>query len=91
MLISRGLPLLRGHSIHETNADIPLCRYLGQIVQYMPDREKHALQFGWGLTQGWRDQRKAEDVEFDGLLPGGTGRFSGIIERGMELVGQPED
>ena len=64
-------------------------RYIGQIVQFMPHRERYALQFGWGLTQGWRDTRKAEDVEFDGLLPGGTGRFSGAIKHGMALIGQP--
>lgn len=66
-------------------------RYIGQIVQYMPQREQYALQFGWGLTQGWSDRRKAEEVEFDGLLPGGTGRFSGTIERGMALVGRPAE
>jgi hypothetical protein len=64
-------------------------RYIGQIVQFMPPRERYALQFAWGLTEGWRDTRKAEDVEFDGLLPGGTGRFSGSITHSMALVGEP--
>ena len=63
-------------------------RYIGQIVQYMRPRELDALQFGWGLTQGWSDTNKAQEVEFDGLLSGGTGRFSGTIEHGMALVSQ---
>jgi hypothetical protein len=63
-------------------------RYIAQIVQYMRPRELDALQFGWGLTQGWSDHNKAQEVEFDGLLPGGTGRFSGTIDHGMALVSQ---
>jgi hypothetical protein len=54
----------------------------------MRPRELDALQFGWGLTQGWSDHNKAQEVEFDGLLPGGTGRVSGTIEHGMALVSQ---
>ena len=64
-------------------------RYLGQIVQYIPQRELDSLQFAWGLTEGWNDRAKAEEAEFDGLLAGGTGRFSGVVARGMALVGQP--
>ena len=65
-------------------------RYLGHIVQFMRQRELDALQFGWGLTTGWSDRSKAQEAEFDGLLRGGTGRFSGTIEHGMALVGQVE-
>ena len=61
-------------------------RYLGQIVPAMPHREVNALQFAWGLTQGWPDAEKAEEATYDGCLPGGTGRVSGILERGMPLV-----
>ena len=64
-------------------------RNLGQIMQYMPQRELDALQFAWGLSEGWEDSAKAEEAEFDGLFPGGTGRFSGIVEKGMTLVGEP--
>lgn len=60
--------------------------YMAKIVQHLPDRERSALQFAWGLTHGWEDGEKAEDAEFDGLLPGGTGRFSGRIDKGMPLV-----
>jgi hypothetical protein len=65
-------------------------RYLGHIVQFMRQGELDALQFGWGLTTGWSDRSKAQEAEFDGLLRGGTGRFSGTIEHGMALVGQVE-
>ena len=63
-------------------------RNLGQIVQYIPQTELNALQFAWGLTEGWSDPAMAEEAEYDGLLPGGTGRFSGTIERGMSLIGR---
>ncbi|KAK5138526.1 hypothetical protein LTR08_000114 [Meristemomyces frigidus] len=60
-------------------------RYLAQIVQNMPWRELNALQLAWGLTTGWADRERAEDVEWDGLLPGGTGRFSGVVQKDMPL------
>ncbi|EME47623.1 hypothetical protein DOTSEDRAFT_69541 [Dothistroma septosporum NZE10] len=63
-------------------------RYLARIVQYMPQRELDALLLGWGLTHGWEDVEKAEEAEYDGYLPGGTGRVSGRVWRGMALVGQ---
>ncbi|KAK4986567.1 hypothetical protein LTR66_007832 [Elasticomyces elasticus] len=55
--------------------------YLGIIVQYMSERELEALQRAWGMRSGWSDIKKAEEATFDGMLPGGTGRFSGRIER----------
>ena len=55
----------------------------------MPRRELDALLFAWGLTEGWEDREKAEEAEYDGLLAGGTGRFSGTIDAEMALVGQP--
>ncbi|CAK4030136.1 Hypothetical predicted protein [Lecanosticta acicola] len=63
--------------------------YIARIVQNIPQRELDALLFAWGLTEGWADREKAEEAEFDGLLAGGTGRFSGKVEVGMALVGQP--
>lgn len=67
-----------------TNAD----RHLGRIVQFMPQRELDTLHFAWRLTTGWKDRSKAEEAEYDGLLAGGTGRFSGVIEKGMGLAQQ---
>ena len=63
-------------------------RFLGQIVQHVPQRELDALLFAWGLRAGWQDRAKAEETEFDGLLPGGTGRVSGVVRKAMALVGQ---
>jgi len=60
-------------------------KYLAQIVQHMPQRELDALQYAWNLRPGWQDAAKAEDAEWDGYLPGGTGRFSGVVEAGMPL------
>lgn len=65
-------------------------RYVARIVQAMPQRELDALLFAWGLTEGWEDREKAEEAEYDGLLAGGTGRFSGTIDAEMALIGQPE-
>lgn len=56
-------------------------RFLGRIAQHMPERELNALRFAWGLREGWNDRAKAEAVEYDGLLAGGHGRFSGRINR----------
>jgi hypothetical protein len=63
-------------------------RMMGQIVQYMPLTELNALQFAWGVTEGWGESEKAEESTYDGCLPGGTGRVSGVIEKGMALVGE---
>ncbi|KAI5368070.1 hypothetical protein Slin15195_G032040 [Septoria linicola] len=57
-------------------------RYMGRIVQHMQDRELDALRYAWGLHEGWSDRAKAEEAEYDGLLLGGTGRFSGEIVSG---------
>ncbi|KAF2843493.1 hypothetical protein M501DRAFT_1006046 [Patellaria atrata CBS 101060] len=56
-------------------------RYFGYIVQHMPDSELERLAAVWDLREGWDDAEKAEEAKFDGLLPGGTGRFSGVVER----------
>ncbi|KAF1343937.1 hypothetical protein BDV97DRAFT_305598 [Delphinella strobiligena] len=60
-------------------------RYLGHIVQFIPEREQDALRFAWNMTMGWADERKAAESEYDGFLPGGTGRFSGIVTKNMDL------
>ena len=60
--------------------------YLGTIVQWIPQRELDAMRYAWGLRVGWQDREKAEEAEFDGFKPGGTGRVSGVIEKGMPLM-----
>lgn len=68
-----------------TNAD----RYMGRIVQHIPNRELMCMLLAWGLREGWEDREKAEEPEYDGLLAGGTGRVSGTILKGMPLVSGP--
>lgn len=59
--------------------------HLGEIVQAFRPTELDALQRGWNMTIGWDDIEKAGAAEFDGLLAGGTGRFSGSISRDDQL------
>ncbi|RAR06405.1 hypothetical protein DDE82_000265 [Stemphylium lycopersici] len=53
--------------------------YLADIIQEVDPSELGALDAGWNLRTGWDDRDEARAVEFDGLLPGGTGRFTGTI------------
>lgn len=56
-------------------------QYLGEIVQEVDLNEYAALDAGWNLHHGWDDAEAARAVEFDGLLSGGTGRFTGKVQR----------
>ncbi|KAF1927194.1 uncharacterized protein M421DRAFT_422052 [Didymella exigua CBS 183.55] len=56
-------------------------QYLGEIVQEVNLNEYAALDAGWNLRHGWEDAEAARAVEFDGLLSGGTGRFTGKVQR----------
>ena len=55
-------------------------RWLGLVVQHMPQEELDALMLTWGMREGWEDAGKAQEAEYDGCLPGGTGRISGVID-----------
>ena len=61
-------------------------RFIARIVQNIPERELHAMLSAWGLVEGWSDPVQAEEPEYDGLLSGGTGRISGRITRGMDMI-----
>ncbi|KAF2660085.1 hypothetical protein K491DRAFT_675112 [Lophiostoma macrostomum CBS 122681] len=52
---------------------------LGEVVPDISVTELSALNAGWDLETGWQDSEEAQGPEFDGCLPGGTGRFSGVI------------
>lgn len=56
-------------------------QYLGEIVQEVDLNEYAALDAGWNLRHGWEGAEAARAVEFDGLLSGGTGRFTGKVQR----------
>jgi hypothetical protein len=60
--------------------------YIGEIVQEVDPSELAALDAGWNLRTGWDDAEEARAVEFDGLLPGGTGRFTGVIRHSDRVV-----
>lgn len=60
--------------------------HLGEIVQEIDVSELAALDAGWNLRTGWEDVEEARAVEFDSLLPGGTGRFTGVIKRSDRVV-----
>jgi hypothetical protein len=60
---------------------------LGEIIQEIPLSELTALNAGWDLVTGWENQEEARAVEFDGLMPGGTGRLSGKVRRGDRIMG----
>ncbi|GAB1743563.1 hypothetical protein NU219Hw_g492t1 [Hortaea werneckii] len=55
--------------------------FLGMVLPHMPAHELEALQLVWGLREGWDDKEKAEEAEWDGHLPGGTARFSGVVSK----------
>ncbi|KAF2797140.1 hypothetical protein K505DRAFT_358652 [Melanomma pulvis-pyrius CBS 109.77] len=59
---------------------------LGEIIQEVALNELVALNAAWDLETGWSDEEAAGAVEFDGLLPGGSGRFSGIIRKEDKLA-----
>lgn len=65
--------------------------YFGQIIQYMPPRELYALQLAWGLTEGWEEGERAEEAEYDGFLRGGTGRFSGTVEKSQRSASKVQN
>ncbi|KAH6644529.1 hypothetical protein C7974DRAFT_383727 [Boeremia exigua] len=65
-------------------------QYLGEIVQEVDLRELAALDAGWNLRVGWDDAGAAHAVEFDGLLPGGTGRFSGTVQRSDKVSAEAD-
>ena len=64
--------------------------YLGEIVQEVDSNEFAALNAGWNLRHGWEDSEAAKAAEFDGLLSGGTGRFSGRVQRSDKLSTKAE-
>jgi len=52
---------------------------LGEIMQGINSYEMAALYAGWNMHQGWEDWEATQAPMFDGCLPGGSGRFSGVV------------
>lgn len=53
----------------------------GQIVPQLEPREVSILESGFGMTFGWGHDEAVLDAREDGQPLGGTGRFSGTVER----------
>ena len=64
--------------------------FLGEIVQEVDLSELAALDAGWNLRHGWDDAEAARAAEFDGLLSGGTGRFTGKVQREDRVAREAE-
>ncbi|ORX94852.1 hypothetical protein BCR34DRAFT_579707 [Clohesyomyces aquaticus] len=65
---------------------------LGEIVQNVDATELGALAAGWYLQVGWQGELEMEKKapEFDGWLPGGTGRFTGTVRKSDRLRSEEE-
>ncbi|OAG01577.1 uncharacterized protein CC84DRAFT_1100045 [Paraphaeosphaeria sporulosa] len=59
---------------------------LGEILQETSAEELATLYAGWNLEAGWKDEDLAKAPQYDGLLPGGTGRFTGVVHADDRLV-----
>ena len=56
-------------------------KLLGRIVPSFPPEEKDVLETGFPMQFGWTDEAKAAECLEDGQPLGGSGRFSGIVQR----------
>ena len=54
---------------------------LGKIIPFMPRREVETLSVAWNMSFGWGDDPSRLDNLEDGQPEGGSGRFSGCVER----------
>ncbi|EHY57183.1 hypothetical protein ABEF92_005132 [Exophiala dermatitidis] len=62
--------------------------WLGILTQCVHPIEMRVLERGWRMTFGWPDNLERWAAVEDGFFEGGTGRFSGIVERDWV---QPDD
>ena len=56
-------------------------KMLGQIVSSFPPGEQEVLETGFPMVFGWADKAKAAECLEDGQPLGGSGRFSGKVQR----------
>ncbi|KAI9849872.1 MAG: hypothetical protein M1837_000086 [Sclerophora amabilis] len=54
---------------------------LGTIVDYIRPLEMKTLRVIWGMQSGWAEDRKKYEPCEDGWPVGGTGRFTGSVQR----------
>ncbi|MCJ1274630.1 hypothetical protein MMC21_002427 [Puttea exsequens] len=56
-------------------------KLLGQIIPSLSEHELDVFESAWPMKVGWADNEAAEKVLEDGQPRGGTGRFSGSVEK----------
>ena len=54
---------------------------LGTLTQCVHPIEKRILEMAWGFKFGWGNNIERWAAVEDGCFEGGTGRFSGVIEK----------
>jgi hypothetical protein len=54
---------------------------LGKLTQCIHPIDKRVLEEAWGMRFGWENDVERYAAVEDGCFAGGTGRFSGTIER----------
>jgi len=83
-----------GHYLVELPEDLRICidnlepammcdndAMLGEIHPHMPQKEHNTLHAVWHMSFGWGDDPRARDNLEDGKPQGGSGRFTGFVER----------
>lgn len=80
---------LRAHYLKDVMMEKESDLLLGTIAPAMAKRETDVLQLAWGMRMGWDedDLSKYENRE-DGQPVGGSGRFSGVVEKEGEGEGE---
>lgn len=61
--------------------------WLGTLTQCVHPIEKRVLEMAWKLEFGWPGDLERWAAVEDGFFEGGTGRFSGIIDKDTQLQG----
>ncbi|KIW55241.1 hypothetical protein PV05_07536 [Exophiala xenobiotica] len=59
--------------------------WLGKLTQCVHPIEKRVLEEAWNMTFGWGDDLERFGAVEDGFFEGGTGRFSGVIEKDSDF------
>ncbi|KAI1620305.1 hypothetical protein EDD37DRAFT_173972 [Exophiala viscosa] len=64
--------------------------WLGTLTQCVHPIEKRVLEGAWGMTFGWGDDMARWGAVEDGFFEGGTGRFSGVIDKDGDGLGDDD-
>jgi len=80
---SLALPVAFRNRLARTRVDMQTTHdgAVGIIVQKIEKAEMEVLELAFGCIFGWSKTEMKEAADWDGLHPGGTGRFSGFIRK----------